>query len=82
MENKVVQYRYGAVLSVVPAKPTLEGDLFGRTILARDKDEALDYFAEQYPHCYIHFVDQIRHWENVEEMVEAWEQWNDARAEG
>ena len=77
MENKVIQYRYGAVLSVVPAEPTLDGDLFGRTILARDKDEALEYFAEQYPHYYIHFIDQMQHWKDTDELVRAWEEWRD-----
>ena len=77
MENKVIQYRYGAVLSVVPTEPTLDGDLFGRTILARDKDEALEYFAEQYPHCYIHFVDQMQHWKDIDELVRAWGEWRD-----
>ena len=66
MENKVIQYRYGAVLSVVPTEPTLDGDLFGRTILARDKDEALDYFA-----------DQMQHWKDIDELVRAWGEWRD-----
>ena len=77
MENKVIQYRYGAVLSVVPTEPTLDGNLFGRTILARDKDEALEYFAEQYPHCYIYFIDQMQHWKDIDELVRAWGEWRD-----
>ena len=74
-----VTYRWGCILLDQDTEnpPFEPARFFTASVFAETKDQVIDALAEEYPWCDIIHVDRMVGWKSEEELLAAWQEWND-----